>query len=86
MQIATALSKTLAQLLGTALHTDLKKLTLQPAEDGIHFAFGGNASGASPELLGSQIIIETKKSGADSLKFFVATADSPIIMTVVQQG
>jgi hypothetical protein len=80
----TVSGKTLTTLLGTALNSRLKKLTLVPASGGsIYWALGEAAAATGPWLPSGGIEIATDKLTADTIVFYAAANCD---MLVVQEG
>lgn len=79
----TATGKTLATLLGEALNTGLKKLTLVPASAGVFWKDGNVAVTDSPVPTGG-VELNIGKTQADTLKFIANSGT--IGMMVYQEG
>ena len=80
---ATAGGQSLEQLLGSALHDRLKRLTLLPAASGIFWALGA-ADSSGPWLPAGGVELPCEKDEADQLRFI--TASGTVDLMVVEEG
>jgi uncharacterized protein with FMN-binding domain len=82
MVVVGSTSKTLATLLGEAVATTTRKITLIPVADGIYMASGA-ASAASLPLGLNVIELDGTVNTLDELQFYAAANTS---MGIVQEG
>jgi len=80
----TDASKTLATLLGTALQTNVKRITLVPDSSGIFWIAGTAVAATSAPLPSSGVELSVRKTYADTLQFI--TASGTVKMQIIQEG
>ncbi len=80
--VSVSATKTLATLLGAALNTSTKKVTLRPHAVGIYMD-NGTATAADDPLGSQAITFDADASALGTLQFFAAAATN---MTVIQEG
>lgn len=79
--VSVSASATLATLLGAAIRTSTKKITLIPASTGIYFDDGTASSSSAP--MGTSVFEISGGLELGELQFY---AGSSINMTVIQEG